>query len=603
MMKSYRWLALALLVGFGGASAQTPDLRERVEQARRDDVPAADVTRWLIGQGERAEEAVQIVASVYGNCQSTTRAVEAATAAAPRAAESIVVAVAGLEDCGCTADTMWARSRLEERLRLPVNRRLLELRDPDACAAAATQGAVFELPERSGSLVEAALIAKQESLLPEDTVGWVDRKREVADWSRPLPLAATAFRRLTDVCGGDRDPRDRFVAAETWEAFDPANADPRAPWDPECDRDDDGEIDEPPDQVLIAEFVVGSDRPNYVKIYNGSEHPITLDRLGYRLLVSAPGSEVPETMVPLRGEVSPRGVFVIGDERMPPGTVDQLVPGLALRRGDALIVDLGWEARTCDSVTAIVAGAFRAGQDEEPTQAEVSKSALIRYKLARHFGSLERQIQGYVADAVGQVPLTDDEPEIPPLGSPLARLPTQCQPDGNETNQFDAIPPWQLSDGTTLGAYPPQCPPSDEPRVVLSEVINGEEKLDAVEVFNGTPAWIDLNRGGYYLEIFRNGERRPSEVIQLEGVVAPGATFVVANPDADEQTRELHRQLTDELDLVDASAVLLVRAAVSASRQCDQIALAALLGPSDIVFVPVPGDEAPNRVDPIASPN
>ncbi|MEE8292804.1 MAG: hypothetical protein V3R22_00145, partial [Kiloniellales bacterium] len=118
--------------------------------------------------------------------------------------------------------------------------------------------------------------AKQESLLPEDSMGWLSADRKDADWSAAVPELATAFRRRVAVCRGDRNPRDRFVATDEWEVFEVTS--PRAPWQPDCDPDDEIDEQDEIDQVLIAEFAVGRDQPNYVKLYNGTDHPIRLER-------------------------------------------------------------------------------------------------------------------------------------------------------------------------------------------------------------------------------------------------------------------------------------------------------------------------------------
>lgn len=61
----------------------------------------------------------------------------------------------------------------------------------------------------------------------------------------------------------------------------------------------------------------------------------------------------------------------------------------------------------------------------------------------------------------------------------------------------------------------------------ISEYCEGSGNNKGIELYNPTPALIDLS--AYEVHRYSNGELSPSEVIQLEGIIEPYATWVIVN--------------------------------------------------------------------------
>ncbi len=70
------------------------------------------------------------------------------------------------------------------------------------------------------------------------------------------------------------------------------------------------------------------------------------------------------------------------------------------------------------------------------------------------------------------------------------------------------------------------------PDLFISEYVEGDGNNKGVELYNCTGATIDLNIGDYILEFYFNGVSSPGFTISLNGTVADGDVFVVANPSA-----------------------------------------------------------------------
>jgi hypothetical protein len=66
----------------------------------------------------------------------------------------------------------------------------------------------------------------------------------------------------------------------------------------------------------------------------------------------------------------------------------------------------------------------------------------------------------------------------------------------------------------------------------ISEYIEGSGNNKAIELYNGTGAAIDMGAGQYVLQLFSNGSASPGNTLNLTGVIAAGATYVIANASA-----------------------------------------------------------------------
>lgn len=102
--------------------------------------------------------------------------------------------------------------------------------------------------------------------------------------------------------------------------------------------------------------------------------------------------------------------------------------------------------------------------------------------------------------------------------------------------------------------------------VIISEYVEGwnaqamalppaqrtpEMRNRVVEIYNGSEQTIDLDNGGYFLEIYDDssqGSTKPSQTITLSGAIAPGATHIVTYDGSDEPLKNNAQQVSGELD-------------------------------------------------------
>jgi hypothetical protein len=69
-------------------------------------------------------------------------------------------------------------------------------------------------------------------------------------------------------------------------------------------------------------------------------------------------------------------------------------------------------------------------------------------------------------------------------------------------------------------------------RLFFSEYVEGSGNNQALEIYNGTGAAIDLAAGGYNIQIYFDGSATPGVTIGLTGKVADGDVYVVARSSA-----------------------------------------------------------------------
>lgn len=75
-------------------------------------------------------------------------------------------------------------------------------------------------------------------------------------------------------------------------------------------------------------------------------------------------------------------------------------------------------------------------------------------------------------------------------------------------------------------------PAANPTELFFSEVIEGSSNNKALEIYNGTGGSVDLNAGGYNVQIFFNGNASAGLTINLTGTVADGDVYVIAQSSA-----------------------------------------------------------------------
>ena len=106
---------------------------------------------------------IEEVVKAYQSCRALYSSVGEGVKQAPSQAGAIASAVISLDNCVCGAEEMWAKSRLEGRVRGPHRSPGIALSLPCTCAAAANSGST------AASLPTCAtVLALSESTAPED---------------------------------------------------------------------------------------------------------------------------------------------------------------------------------------------------------------------------------------------------------------------------------------------------------------------------------------------------------------------------------------------------------------------------------------------------
>ncbi|MGD8569046.1 MAG: lamin tail domain-containing protein [Gammaproteobacteria bacterium] len=94
--------------------------------------------------------------------------------------------------------------------------------------------------------------------------------------------------------------------------------------------------------------------------------------------------------------------------------------------------------------------------------------------------------------------------------------------------------------------------------LMFSEYVEGSSYNKAVELFN-TDSDVDLEAGGYTIEIFSNGSTAASYSFALSGVVAQGNTFVISHSRADQLILEQANLITGSLNFNGDDAIVLLQ--------------------------------------------
>ncbi len=120
-----------------------------------------------------------------------------------------------------------------------------------------------------------------------------------------------------------------------------------------------------------------------------------------------------------------------------------------------------------------------------------------------------------------------------------------------------------------------------------------------------------------YGAVYAGGAREPARVVPLEGTLAPGATLVLASPDAPDAVRDAAGIVSGDLGVASLDALVLRRLATGAGGVCRAAVYAAAreVGAPPIVIAAAPDDAPggeprtdespidPDRGGDVASPN
>ena len=601
----------------GAELASGKNLIEVAEAAKKDGWEPADVTTQLMDLGQTGARSAYAVARAWSDCTATLSTVYTATQRAPDEAESIVTAISGFQDCGCSTSDNWANTRMEQRLRLTGFTYPVELTATCTCVAIAVQGAISAAPDRSDAIVKAAVGAGAGlGGYVADSVGDRDDTAQPELANASTNNGPAVFRRKPDQCETDTDDVDAFQVEDQWQR---TAGDDFSNLGQHATRCDDDEAEEPKiNELMISEFRTDASGGGYVEIYNRTGDPVDLRAQDYRLSLHFQGVEPTAYDLGLAGIIGNDQTYIIAGSSAPPEVLaraNQVVYALSPIAGDSMVLHPGPETDTCECAEIVVAAALSTSIPEDLAGTQGTQtSRMIKAKIDRLYGGVENVQAGFVIDSIGRVDYEDDEMPEEPLPPLLRRESIACDGDANELNTFDPTGRW-LAFGEPAhedaGLYSPNCR-SANIDLVLSEHIDGMDDQDVVEIHNPTPADIDLAGGGYVLEVYKPGSGSPENVVRLEGSIASYSSFLLADDDSEEALARDPDMKVSNLELTGSSAVILRKLIAPRSLSCSTpIALTANTLEPDFVFFLTP-PQAPGNplipanpppLDPVASPN
>ena len=284
---------------------------EAAKKAHDNDALSADVVQDLVDANVDVVKAVQTVAKEWSSCDATYASVKKGVQLSPDRADEIVASVATLRGCHCNAQSFWARSRLENRLRPRIHRALVEISSSCSCASAGIEAAMEVVPNKTEDMIDAVIVAKNRAERTVDSIGQIGVIPEKKYWGdEQVKTKDTNLVRNTDTCKGDSNEHDEFTPEDTWQnANDPqlsilANKTlgqhKLLCKDEDTEKTLDEQKENKGEKLIISQYIEGQGNNQALELYNGSNTAIDLLSDNYQLEVFFHGYDFPGEVIQLR---------------------------------------------------------------------------------------------------------------------------------------------------------------------------------------------------------------------------------------------------------------------------------------------------------------
>jgi hypothetical protein len=567
---------------------------EAARHAHDNDELSQDVVQQMVAVNVDVVKAVQTVAKEWSSCDDTYASVRKAVQISPDRADEIVAAISTIRGCHCNAQSFWARSRLEQRLRPRINRALVEISSTCSCASAGIEAAIEIVPNQTEDMIDAILIAKNRADHTVDSIGQIGHVPEQKFWGEDMVITKdTNLIRNTDVCKGDHNELDDFVPQDSWINNNADINDPVFTFNKElgkhrfiCKEEEQQEQQEPQEEqekdgrIIISQYIEGQGSNQALELFNGSDKAVDLLMDNYQIEVYFHGYNFPGEVIQLKGLIEPHSTFVLveadaaADIR---AVANQKVNGLIFKGADAIVLKTGFDNSPCECAVSTVASAIN-GVDEsggEQHSSETKKDFIKR--IEQHYENTN--IQTTIIDSIGRILINDEEDDNNnqqqdhPIvtDKTLRRLNNICKGDRIEMDEFIIDNEWQafaIDNFLDSGNYDKQDCIASRKDLLLSEYIEGSEDNAMVEIYNGTDRPIDFENEKYFLEIYNDDDADPEKRIYLKGEVNRNGVFVITHDNAIDDLKNIANQSSNELDLKNARAVVLKKVVLPAYQSC-----------------------------------
>ncbi len=552
---------------------------ETAQRAHENYVPSAAAVQQMVDANVDVVKAVQTVAKEWSSCDDTYASVKKGVQISPDRADEIVASVATIKGCQCNAQSFWARSRLEQRLRPRLSRALVEIGSSCSCASAGIEAAMEIVPNKAEDMIDAVIVAKNRAERTVDSIGQIGKIPEQKYWGDSnIKTKDTNLVRNSDVCDGDYNELDEFSPAETWSSN--GNISDLGQHKLLCKEvDDEKDAEEAKqDKLIISQYVEGQGSNQALELYNGSNKSVDLLMDNYQLEVYFHGYDFPGEVIQLKGLIEPQSTFVITDANAAADvstTANQKVNGLVFKGADAIVLKTGFNLSPCECSVSTVAAAINGVDKENKNQKPISetKQEFIK-RIEQHYQNTNTQ--STIIDSIGQILQNDnnndnnnDAPIV--VDKTLRRVANTCKGDRIEMDAFTVKKEWQsyaVDNFLDSGNFDKADCSASRKDLLLSEYVEGTDDNAMIEIFNGTDRPINFSDEKYFLEVYNDDDENPDQIIYLKGDVQKNGTFVIAHSNAEKDLKDIANQTSGELDLKNTRAVVLKKVVLPAYQAC-----------------------------------
>ncbi len=568
---------------------------EAAKNAHNNKEQSQDVVQQLVDNNVDVIKAVQTVANEWSSCEDTYSSVRKGVQIAPDRADEVVAAIATMRGCSCNAQSFWARSRLENRLRPRVHRALVEISSSCSCASAGIEAAIEIVPNKAEDMIDAVLRAKNRADTTADSIGQIGKLPENKYWGENQVITKdNNLVRSVSTCKGDHNELDEFDPAVSWlnsnenESSDVFNYNKvlgqhklicDEEQNDEANKEKQNETEEENNKLIISQYIEGQGNNQALELYNGTDKPIDLLSDNYQIEVYFHGYDFPGEIIQLKGLVEPNSTYIVADANAAAdilSVTNQKVNGLIFKGADAVVLKSGLNSKPCQCAVATVAAAINNidGKETEKEISETKKDFIQR--IEQHYKNTNTQTT--VVDSIGRILVNDEENETnQDLDHPivvdktLRRFDNTCSGDRIEMDEFIVDKQWTaypVDDIQDSGNFSKQDCFTTRKDLLITEYVEGTDNNASIELFNGTARPINFDEEKYILEIYNDDDANPEQEIYLTGKVDANGVFVISNDEAAQELKQKSNQLSGSLLLQNTRAVVLKKVVLPAYQSC-----------------------------------
>lgn len=573
---------------------------ESAKRAHKNNETSQNTVQQFFDNDIDIVKAVQTVAKEWSSCEDTYAAVKKGVQISPNRADEIVAAIANIKGCSCNAQSFWARSRIQNRLRPRIKRALVEITSQCSCASAGIEAAIEVVPDQTEDMIDAVLIAKNRAANTTDSIGQIGVIPNNRYWgSTQVKTKDTNLIRSTPICKGDSNEHDEYEPEKSWWSNNNPStnsvfqANKKLGYHEFICKDEDkneeeNEEDITKDKIIISQYIEGQTNDQALEIYNGSDKKIDLLLNNYQIELYFHGYEFPGEVIQLKGIIEPKSTFVIAEAKASSEILratNQKVRGLTFKGADAIVLKSGINNNACECSISTVASAINGidkENNEDLQQDEYTQKKIDFIKrIEQHYENTN--VQSTIVDSIGQILINDHDKDMDdnhnntqhdkPIvaNKTLRRIKNICKGDRIEMDEFTLENEWQSYESDNFldsGNYNEDECFATRKDLLLSEFVEGTEDNSMIELYNGTNRAIDFSTEKYYLEIYNDDDKNPDEEIYLKGKIDSDGVFVISHNDAEDRLKDTAQQITRELKLENARAVVLKKVVAPAYQAC-----------------------------------